>query len=264
MAEGSNPGGRKSALLIGIDRYDNVSLANLRGSVSDVAATEKFLTEAAGISRITKLISPPGLPDDPLPTLANIVSAFQTLALNAEPGDFIYIHYSGHGTRLATVFGDLKGENALYDESLVLARSDGKLDHLRDVEIAFLLKQIADKGAMITFVLDCCHSGGATRGDGDEDGDWVRGSDQIPNESFFDLNRKPIQSAEDLEDAWGLPPDDGDDAGRGGSVVQHWLTASKGINFLAACLPRQQAQEVPRKETVRKGLFTDCLASVIK
>lgn len=262
MAEGSNRG-RKSALLIGINKYSSPPLADLRGSLSDVATTERFLTEVADISNITKLISPPDSPNDPLPTRANIASAFQTLARSAQPGDFIYIHYSGHGSRLSTAFGDLKGENVPFDECLVLARSDGKLDHLRDVEIAFLLKQIADKGATVTFVLDCCHSGGATRGD-DEDSDGVRGSDEIPDENFFDLERKPMQSVEDLEDAWGLPPDDGgDDAGRGGSVVQHWMTASKGINFLAACRPKQKAQEVPRRKPVRYGLFTDCLASVV-
>ncbi|KAL0930707.1 uncharacterized protein CTRU02_214782 [Colletotrichum truncatum] len=175
------------------------------------------------------LISPPRLPDDPLPTLVNIVSAFQTLARDAQPGDFIYIHYSGHGTRLPTASRELKGENVPFDECLVLSRSDGKLDYLRDVEIAFLLKQIADKGATVTFLLDCCHSGGATRDD----------------------------------DLGGLPSDVGDDGGRGGSVMQHWMTASKGINFLAACRPEQKAQEVPREATMRKGLFTDCLASVI-
>ncbi|RSL48399.1 hypothetical protein CEP53_009554 [Fusarium sp. AF-6] len=260
MAEGSKQG-RKSALLIGINKYSSPPLADLRGCLSDVVATERFLTEVAGISNITKLISPPDSPNDRLPTLSNILHAFKTLADNAKPGDFIYIHYSGHGTRLSTAFSDIKGDSVPLDECLVLARSDGKIDHLRDVEIAFLLKQIADKGATITFVLDCCHSGGATRGD-DED-DAVRGSDEIPDENFFDLNRKPIQSVEDLQDAWGLPPDDGDDGGRGGSVVMHWMTASKGINFLAACQPQQKSQEVPRTAQVRRGLLTDCLSSVV-
>lgn len=41
------------------------------------------------------------------------------------------------------------------------------------------------------------------------------------------------------------------------------MTASKGINFLAACQPKEKAQEVPRRAQVRRGLFTECLASVI-
>ncbi|KAH6619168.1 caspase domain-containing protein [Chaetomium sp. MPI-SDFR-AT-0129] len=270
MAEKSNKG-RKSALLIGINKYNSPALTNLRGSLSDVETTESFLTKVAGIppNNITKLISPPNSPNDRLPNFKNIKSAFNTLAHDAQPGDFIYIHYSGHGTRLETIFAELKSQHTDYDECLVLARRDGKLDHLRDVEIAFLLKQIADKGATVTFVLDCCHSGGATRGDDEEECGVVRGSGEIPDDNFFDLNRKPIQSVEDLEDAWGQHPDDSDDdddddAGRGGSVVEHWLTASKGINFLAACQPKQKAQEVPRRANVRRGLFTDCLARVIE
>ncbi|KAF6809814.1 hypothetical protein CMUS01_13599 [Colletotrichum musicola] len=263
MSEGSTQG-RKSALLIGIDKYSCTDLHDLHGCLNDVHATEEFLTRVAGISSITKLTSPPGSPNDTLPTFDNIVSAFQTLANGAQPDDFIYIHYSGHGTRRSpTKFPDLQGEDTRYEECLVvLASSHGQLEYLFDVEIAFLLKQIADKGATVTFVLDCCHSGGATRGD-DTGGDRVRGSDDIPDESYLHVNRKPIRSVEDLEDAWGPPPNDSDNAGRGGSVVQHWLTASKGINSLAACRPEQNAQEVPHRGKVRSGLFTECLASVV-
>ncbi|KAI8173263.1 hypothetical protein KHU50_004774 [Colletotrichum sp. SAR 10_65] len=253
MAEKSNQG-RKSALLIGINKYSSSAFADLRGCLSDVDATESFLTEVAGISNITKLISPPKVATEHLPTLANIRSKFQDLARGAQPGDFIYIHYSGHGTRRPTVFGGLKGEHE-NDECLVLASSNDKLEVLRDVEIAFLMKQITDKGARVTFVLDCCHSGGATRGDDD----GVRGADGISDEYFLDSNREPI-AVENLEDAW-CPSHA--DTGRGGTVVQHWMTASKGINFLAACHPHQKAQEVPRRAGERRGLLTACLASVV-
>ncbi|KAF6824114.1 hypothetical protein CPLU01_11043 [Colletotrichum plurivorum] len=155
-------------------------------------------------------------PNDPLPTFDNIVPAFKTLADGAQPGDFIYIHYSGHGSlRSPTGFPNLKGEN---------------LEYLFDVEIAFLLKQTADKSATITLVLDCCHSGGATQGGGD----WVRGSDEIPDESYLYVNRKPTRSVEDPKDAWGPPPD-----------------------------ADQNAQEVPHRGKVRSGLSTECLASVV-
>ncbi|KAI3554959.1 hypothetical protein CABS01_11633 [Colletotrichum abscissum] len=252
--------GRKSALLIGIDKYDSDAMPDLHGSLSDVATTEKFLNAVAGISNITKLTSPPDPSNDLLPTFDNVTSAFQTLADNAQPGDFIYIHYSGHGTRRPTVFRDLKHDTALLDECLVLARSDRLLDYLRDVEVAFLLKQIADKGATVTFVLDCCHSGGATRGG---DGDiGVRGVEDIPEGSFFDSNRNPIQSVEDLKDAWRPLSNDIENAGRGGSVEEHWMTSSKGINFFAACQPDQKAQEVSFKTPLKKGLFTDCLNRV--
>ncbi|KAM3518649.1 hypothetical protein NHJ13051_008037 [Beauveria bassiana] len=108
--------------------------------------------------------------------------------------------YSGSGLT------DLRG--SLFDECLVLGRRDGKLNHLRDVEIAFLLDQIADKGAT--------------------------------GRTIFVFNWKLVK--EYLENALRLPPND---ASRGGSRVQHWMTASEGINFLAAYQPKQKAQEMP-------------------
>ncbi|KAF1734087.1 hypothetical protein CRV24_005622 [Beauveria bassiana] len=105
--------------------------------------------------------------------------------------------YSGPGLT------DLRG--SLFDECLVLARRDGKLNHLRDVEIAFLLDQIADKGATVTFMLDCCHLGGVRR-----EKKWTAMGYGDPTSSrartFFVFNWKLVK--EYLENALRLPPDD--------------------------------------------------------
>ncbi|EJP67617.1 uncharacterized protein BBA_03397 [Beauveria bassiana ARSEF 2860] len=58
--------------------------------------------------------------------------------------------------------------------------------------------------------------------------------------TFFVFNWKLVK--EYLENALRLPPDD---ASRVGSRVQHWMTASEGINFLAAYQGKQNAQEMP-------------------
>jgi len=253
--------GKRSALLIGINQYGSTTMRDLWGCVKDVTATEKFLSETAGITNIFKLTSPPPSPKEALPTLENVQAAFKKLADEAVKGDFIYIHYSGHGTRRPTSFGDLKGDNVSYDECLVLVGANGKLDYLRDVEVAFLLKQITDKGATVTFVLDCCHSGGATRGGEEDDDVGIRGAEDIPDEEFRE--RDPIGPAEDLEASWGLAPIADDDEGRGATIVQHWMTASKGTNFIAACQPQQKAQEIPPRSKEKQGLLTDCLVRVM-
>ncbi len=71
--------------------------------------------------RITKLTSP-NPPNDQssgeLPTYENLVKAFKDLTTTAHDGDQVYIHYSGHGGRSATMFEGIKGKNGL-DESLV-------------------------------------------------------------------------------------------------------------------------------------------------
>jgi hypothetical protein len=256
---------KRSALLIGINQYNSLEVDDLSGALFDVANTEKFLTEVFVDTSIaiTKLTSPP-LPNQGsrAASFDNIRSAFETLTDNAESGDFIYIHFSGHGIRKPTKFRDLKGDSVSYDECLVLARTDGKVDLLRDVEIAFLLKRIADKGATITLILDCCHSGGATRGDADK---AVRGVESSLDARFINSDRALVAETSGLEATWGPPPVRYDgNQGRGGTVIQHWMTASQRINFLAACLPQQKALEVTPPGMRRSGLLTHCLRSVVQ
>ena len=69
--------------------------------------------------------------------------------------------------------------------------------HLRDIEIAALLKRMLDKKLIVTLVIDSCHSGGLTRGKG---GATVRGSD------VEDKTPRPqdslIASIDELELIW--------------------------------------------------------------
>ncbi|KAK3296395.1 caspase domain-containing protein [Chaetomium fimeti] len=229
---------RGSALLIGVDHYYG-GTTNLYGCVGDVEATDTLLRSMPGvITSIVKLTSPnPPTAADPatLPTLENVVAAFNKLAEEAQAGDFVYIHYSGHGTRANTKFPGLK-QNRI-DEGLVLIGPDEGTERrranlLRDVEMACLLKSIADKDAVVTLVLDCCHSAGTVRGR-----KRVRGVD-IPAASL--VEREPIAPEAALHAAW-VPPPTG--TGRGATTMRHWLTSSKGIDFLAACRANQLAQE---------------------
>ncbi|MFM7440176.1 MAG: caspase family protein, partial [Snowella sp.] len=99
------------------------------------------------------------------PTYENIVEAFNTITETAQAEDLVYIHYSGHGGRVKTIFPDLKGEGQ-FDEGLVPMDVGDRGRYLRDVEMATLLKRMTDKGLLVTVIFDSCHSGGATRADG--------------------------------------------------------------------------------------------------
>lgn len=170
------------ALLIGIDYYQpNPLYPSLKGAVRDICLVEAFLQQSLGVpaERILKLTSPQ--PEDSTllavrsgggtcPTYANIVGAFATITARAQPGDQVYIHYSGHGGRAATVYPQLKqGMGEQYDEALVPMDigngAEGR--YLRDVEMTTLLRRMVDKLLVVTVVLDSCHAGGATRGVGD-------------------------------------------------------------------------------------------------
>src|SRR5689334_2826554 len=118
------------ALLIGINHYQENELPNglyyrsLLGCVQDINRVETFLRRDLGIppENITKLTSStpvegdePPEPQSQWPTYENIVNAFKRLAEVAQPGDQVFVHYSGHGGRAVTTeeFKDIKGESGI-------------------------------------------------------------------------------------------------------------------------------------------------------
>jgi hypothetical protein len=91
----------------------------------------------------------------------------------------VWIHYSGHGGRVPTLFPSLKLGNV--DEALVPTDvGDGRARYLRDLELAYLLERLVESHLRVTVVLDCCHSGGAFRGhEGPESDRRRRGTDHV-------------------------------------------------------------------------------------
>ncbi|KAI9753872.1 MAG: hypothetical protein M1815_005970, partial [Lichina confinis] len=95
-------------ILIGINFYwkrEN----RLEGAVRDVEHIKKFLeTESTPVNAHTFTASTPTDPnarhptEDPSlwPTFETVTNSFSTVASEAKPGDFVYIHYSGHGVKL--------------------------------------------------------------------------------------------------------------------------------------------------------------------
>jgi hypothetical protein len=170
---------QKYAVLVGIDRYDNIRTpklsSNLAGCVNDVDAISKILENDLHIPNIhiTKLVAPkdqaiidysaPGVP-----TRKNLLEALNLL-LAKPKGAFVYFHYSGHGGRYPTRHQKLKGK-AAHDE--VLCTMAGKTT---DVELGRILENLGQRHTLCV-VLDCCHSGGADRGgaEGDDEGEKIR------------------------------------------------------------------------------------------
>lgn len=244
------------ALLIGIDYYESNSLfGSLRGAVRDIHKVADYLDKSLKIpsERITRLTSP--IPDtnsladvrsarkERPPTYQNIVNAFNSLTEGANPGDLIYIHYSGHGGRVATIFPDLKGDGQ-FDECLVPMDVGNDGHYLRDVEMTTLLKRMTDKGLIITVIFDSCHSGGATRGDGD-----VRGA----RDGKVDTTERPkdsnVAKRDELAQNWLLLTQN--------SSKEGWLPNQRDHVFLGACRPSELAYEAAfGTGTERNGALT--------
>lgn len=243
------------ALLIGIDFYlPNPYYQNLQGAVRDIDRVADYLENSlkipsANITRLTSFLpNTNSLADiraargEIKPTYENIIKSFQNLTETAQDQDLIYIHYSGHGGRVKTIFPELKGEEQ-FDEGLVPMDVGNNNYYLRDVEIATLLKNMTEKGLIVTVVFDSCHSGGATRGDGD-----IRGA----REGLPDTNERPsdslVASREELTQNW---------LNLTQNPQNSWLPQPNNYVFLGACRPSEFAYEAAFEEgKERHGALT--------
>lgn len=243
------------ALLIGIDGYrPNRLYKSLRGAVGDINLIESFLRQTLQVPPecIYRLTS--ANQDDPAllaprakdiePTYENIVSAFDQITKTAQPGEQVYVHYSGHGGRAVTAYPLLKQGIEQSNESIVPMdigdTAAGR--YLRDVEIATLLKRMTDKGLIVTVVLDSCHSGGATRGDAE-----IRSSHEP--DRLARTSESLVASREELERNW-LVETQRFELGAG-------LPQTRQYVLLAACRPNEYAYEYsPSEKGQKHGALT--------
>src|SRR6185369_6054794 len=265
--------GRLHALLIGIDQYiqprsgAGICYPPLTGAVRDVRRVREFL---CGLPvppvRILELKATTGDGPDPVeppgewPTYTKMVGKFRELTAGADPGDQVYIHYSGHGGRTPTLFPAQKGSRD-FDESLVpcdITYSEER--YLRDVEVAKLVQEMVDKGLFVTVVLDCCHSGGVRRGPRQP----VPRGLPVP-----DGRKRPMDSAVGSREELArflrtreIRPQ-GSDTNRHGHI-EGWLVEPQGYVLLAACRPQEIAFEYPISAEETQGALTYRLLEALR
>lgn len=184
----------RRALVIGIGAYPAGSGWKAINGDKDVpVVTSMLLKNGFSANNITTLKNEQA-------TYARIYQEIQNLAKVAQPKDFIYIHFSGHGQQITDVHGD---EEDGLDEAWIpydagFAYQKGKYEgqnHLLDDQLCMWLNQIRDKvgdDGKIIVVADACHSGGSTRAINDEEEEeWVaRGTQDafiIPNPTTVNL-----------------------------------------------------------------------------
>ncbi|WP_406485052.1 caspase family protein [Streptomyces sp. NBC_01563] len=140
------------ALLVGIDDYPDKPLG---GCVNDVAEAESWLRQHGGPDpRILPL-------RDREATRAAVVDGIRRHLGRSGPGDTALLWFSGHGSEDES---DDPRTATGRSQALVCADSlDAGGQPLQDTELGALLDEIAARGAHVVAVLDCCHSGGATR-----------------------------------------------------------------------------------------------------
>jgi Caspase domain len=196
----------KKALLIGIN-YP-ATKAELKGCINDVWRMHSCLIQRFGFSDADIVVMIDTDPSYPQPTGANIRRAMADLIRSAQPGDVLFMHYSGHGTRLPAETGE--DDDTGYDECIVpcdmnlitgcLICSDLN-HHSSDHQLPSYLLQwfysiyyyadddfrdFVDKlpeGCRITIVSDSCHSGGLLDKTKEQIGDSTRKDDDNEEDS---------------------------------------------------------------------------------
>lgn len=255
------------ALLIGIDCYlpnrlpDGSSYESLSGSVHDVERVESFLHDglAKPPRRILKLTASRGTDGQPResreswPTYENIIGAFRALGEGAAPGDQVYIHYSGHGGRTATLFPEIRGPKG-YDEGLVPCDiGDPQARYLRGPELSDLIQKLVEKKLTVSVVLDCCHSAGMRRGPAKavRRGLEVVDTTRRPTESLVASREELLSLLRHQQAAAPATP-----VTRNITLETTWLIAPQGFTLLAACRPQDCAYEYPFEDGESQGALT--------
>jgi hypothetical protein len=144
--------GTRRALMIGINYVGQNG--ELSGCHNDVLNMKEYLMDVHEFEEENMII----LMDDGEhiePTRDNIMAAYQQIVCDSEPGDVVYLHYSGHGGKLRDDDGD---EEDGYDETLVPVDYE-TAGQIWDDELLRKLVIPMPTGVFVTCVMDCCHSG---------------------------------------------------------------------------------------------------------
>lgn len=168
----------RRALVIGIGDYPTTSgWTKINGDKDIPLVEEMLLANDFSKENIVELKNSQA-------TFAGIQKAFEVLISKASDGDYIYIHFSGHGQQITDLNGDEKDglDEAWIPYDAQFAYAKGKYEgqnHLVDDQLNSYLHRIREKvgtSGKIVVVADACHSGEASRSENTSDY-IVRGTD---------------------------------------------------------------------------------------
>ncbi|KAL3627159.1 Metacaspase-4 [Castilleja foliolosa] len=186
----------RRAVLIGCN-YPGTK-AELKGCINDVRRMYACLVDRFGFSEddITVLIDT----DESYkqPTGRNIRAALADLVDSARSGDFLFVHYSGHGTRLPAETGE--DDDTGYDECIVPT----DMNLITDDDFRDLVDKVPE-GCQITIVSDSCHSGGLIDEAKEQIGESTKQSeDEEDNGSGFGFKKFLHKKVEDAIESRGI------------------------------------------------------------
>ncbi|MBE9229066.1 caspase family protein [Phormidium sp. LEGE 05292] len=163
LNRGSTNKFRRLALLVGINNYaSNSQIPLLQGCLTDVELQRNLLIYHFGFHPQDILIL-----TNSQATRKGILTAFEEhLIKQAKPEDVVVFHYSGHGSQIVDSDHDfpdgLSSTIVPFDSSRPANNSGGIVQDITGHTLFLLMSALPTEN--VTFVLDCCYSGGAKRG----------------------------------------------------------------------------------------------------
>lgn len=250
----------KWVVIIAIDFYVDPS-RRLEGCVNDGEELHSWLNNNYHPVNITKLFAVNnGDPaqKSPLgdsvtwPTYENVIGILKEITQSANPGDFVYVHYSGHGTLRPTTAEEYRECDGT-DAALVLFDVKNEIRYLKGIELATLFDDMVLKQLKLTVVLDCCHSGSITR-NSHAVYIHVRG---IP----WDATKTLANPLPALVEAQSLAL--AKKGYRDGETDQHWLLRPEGYTLIAGCGPNEIAGECRGEDGRIHGVLSYFLLGIL-
>ncbi|WP_071192219.1 caspase family protein [Trichormus sp. NMC-1] len=233
------------ALLVGIDSYhpDSRGVSSLKGCLNDIESIETYLRKRIATEWEWELVETSEVPwklTNELATRQAIIDGFQKHLCNADSEDVVLFYYAGHGSYESApeVFWAIESDRKI--ETLVCydSRTEGGQD-LADKELNYLIEQVAKKNPHILIILDCCHSGTATR-----------------NPEVTERQTSANGRVRDLKDF---------------IFPQDWLNYRLSNNYklprhiaIAACRSHQTAKEYTGENGKRRGVFSYFLTQALQ
>ncbi|KAI0379233.1 hypothetical protein F5Y04DRAFT_290447 [Hypomontagnella monticulosa] len=225
----------KWAVLVGVNHYsDSDPTMNLNGCyhLNVPETSSEFTDELDHIPRQDA-------------TRNNVFTAIDQVAAQARTGDYVHIHFSGHGDRQDTQYHPDKKLWDSKDEVLCLPDGD-----ITDVEFGDRLDKMASS-LVVLVTLDCCFSGGATRRENSK----VRCKSNYvpPTDGYYNRGSAASESQSTRGARTAIP-------------TQSWLYRNRDYNAITACHPYEEAHENCPKSGKWQGALTrnlmTCLDSI--
>lgn len=153
------------ALLVGINDYDNRSrIPSLHGCVNDIHGMQSYLEGRVASHEFNLHLR---VLANEQATRANLIEGFRAHLCLAGPEDVALFYYAGHGAQADAPeeFWPIDPDRMLETIVCYDSRIDDNHWDLADKELAKLIAEVDAKKPHISVILDCCHSGSATRGE---------------------------------------------------------------------------------------------------